>query len=111
VFRDAAGAVVASADLRLPEPLPATGTSFRGNWRLTSSKAGFPAAAPGSDAYEGEVRDGHVWINLNPGVADSNVMLSGSVGDGALGGTWYYATIAGGKPMGSFTVTPPRRTR
>jgi hypothetical protein len=106
VFRDVTGQVVATADVELPERLPAGDGAFAGHWKLVSSTPGFPSHATRSGRYAGNVRGGLASIDLNRGVADSNVVLGWSAGAEPITGTWYHATFAGGKPMGTFAMTP-----
>jgi hypothetical protein len=107
VFLDNAGSVVATADLQLPRPLPPAGRRFHGTWRLLSFKKGFPSASTRPGAYSGDVSEEGVSIDLNPGTADSNVVLGGDFKDGSMTGTWYHATFAGGKSLGTFSLTGP----
>ena len=107
VIRDAAGNVVATADLRLPDQLPAAGQDFEGRWQLKSSTGSFPADSTANGKYSGIVHEQGVSIDLNPGVSDNNVVLSGSAINGSLSGNWHHATFVGSKPMGSFTITRP----
>ena len=48
---------------------------------------------------------GQFSIDLNRGMADNNVTLSGAPGGEPITGTWYHATFAGGKPMGTYTLS------
>ena len=107
IFRDRAGNIVATGTLSLPNPLPAVGQSFDGRWELRWSTNSFPADSTKSGKYSGEVQETGVSIDLNPGVADSNVLLNGSVINGSLSGRWSHSTIAGGEDLGAFTVTRP----
>lgn len=107
VFRDFAGNVVATGDLQIPDHLPSAGQSFEGRWQLTSSSGSFPATSVKSGKYSGKVHGQGVSIDLNPGMFDNSVVLSGSITNGSLSGNWYHVTIAGGKEMGSFSVTQP----
>jgi hypothetical protein len=65
----------------------------------------FPSGSTTSGKYSADVHDQRISIDLNPGWADNNVVLSGSVSNGSLSGKWYRATFSGGKEMGTFTVT------
>jgi hypothetical protein len=105
VIRDASGAVIASGELELPKSIPAAGQTFEGKWRLTSSTDAFPAGATKSGMYRGSVSEGGgISIDLNPGAADNNVILSGKREEGGLKGQWYHSTFVGRRGMGSFTV-------
>ena len=111
ILRDRAGGVVATGDLRLPGELPPVGRSFEGQWRLRTSRGTFPAQAVRSGKYAGTVQEHGVSIDLNPGVADNNVWLVGSVSNGSLRGKWQHATFMGAKEMGSFTAADPAHAR
>ena len=53
-----------------------------------------------------------ISIDLNPDMADNNVVLSGSTTDGSMSGMWYHATCAGGTGAAaarSESPHPPRR--
>jgi hypothetical protein len=104
-FRDAAGGVVATADLTLPATLPAVGQTFKGKWQILSSKPDFPAG--GSGTYEANVYEEWVSIDLTPGMADNNVVFHWTPTSQPITGPWYHATFAGGKPMGTFSITTP----
>lgn len=105
LIRGAAGGVVATGDLRLPDQLPPVGQSFQGRWQLRSSKGAFPTDAVKSGRYTGTVHKHAVQIDLNPPVKDNNVWLVGSVSNGTLSGKWQHAAYAGATDMGSFTAT------
>lgn len=104
-FRDPSGAVVATGDLLLPDPLPASGKTFEGTWQLKSAEKSFPSGAVKSGKYAASVHEGGVTINLNPGTADNNVMLNGTMSNGMFSGKWSLSTFVGGKEKGTFTVT------
>lgn len=106
VFHDAAGDVVATADLDLPDELPAADGEFHGKWKLLSSEPAFPSGSTKSGSYKGSVHDGLFSIDLNPGAADNNVVLGWTPKTDPITGTWYHATFAGGKPMGTFNLFP-----
>jgi hypothetical protein len=105
VLRDAAGEVVATADLELPDKLPPNGQSFSGTWHLAFSKPAFPSRATKTGAYKLQVLEGLASIDLNPGAADNNVVLGWSAAAEPITGTWYHATFSGGKAMGRFSLT------
>jgi hypothetical protein len=111
VFRDASGNVVATADVELPATLPAADGTFKGNWRLLSSEPAFPSRSTKSGGYEGSVSGGLASIDLNPGMADNNVVLMWSSGAEPITGTWYHATVSGGKAMGTFSLARPGDVR
>lgn len=59
----------------------------------------------GSGALQGRVLpDTSVWLNLNPGFVDYNVLLSGAATVKGLSGRWGYSTIAGEQGHGRFTA-------
>ncbi|MDB5173604.1 MAG: hypothetical protein JWN51_2377 [Phycisphaerales bacterium] len=43
-------------------------------------------------------------IDLNPGVADNNVILKGNIQERKFSGSWMHASVAGAKPMGAFQL-------
>jgi hypothetical protein len=102
-FYDDSGNPVATARLSLP-PDAVRMKDFSGVWRLLTSTPPFPKDSPLSGAYAGHGQNGRVSIDLNPGVADNNVILDGSIRDGKFSGQWVRATVAGGKPMGTFQL-------
>ncbi|MDB5357113.1 MAG: hypothetical protein JWN24_3566 [Phycisphaerales bacterium] len=102
-FYDDLGNSVATARLSLP-PDAGQMKSLTGNWRLLSSAPRFPRGSTSSGTYAGPGRNGGLWIDLNPGVADNNVILDGSIRDGKFSGQWVRATVTGGKPMGTFQL-------
>lgn len=104
-FRDAAGGVAATANIQLPETFPAVGQTFKGTWQLISSTRAFPSASTRNGAYEGNVYDEWIAIDLNPGVSDSNVVFHWAPAFKPMSGPWYHATFTGGKRMGTFTIT------
>ena len=106
VFRDTAGNEVATANVRLPEALPAEGQRFEGRWQPISAEPGFPAGGAERRASEGSVLgDGVVSINLNPGHADDNVVFAGSTATEPITGTWVHLTYSGPVPLGTFVLS------
>ena len=105
VFSNSAGAVVATATMQLPK-LGSGDRDLTGSWRIISASPSFPRPAGTSGACEGSLRAGALEIDLDPGWADDNVLLSGTVRGGQSTGQWLYCTMAGGKTMGTFTLTP-----
>jgi hypothetical protein len=104
VLFDQKGKVVARCELALPEN--AAGKSqFSGSWRLLSYSPNFPknSTSPGGQ-YTGHAEGGRLSIDLNPGVADSNVVLDGKVDNGKISGEWILATVIGGTPKGTFEL-------
>ena len=107
VLTDLQGNQVATAELTLPDPLPNQGESFEGRWTLTSSKDAFPADATRSGRYTGYVSAGGVSCDLNPGTADHNVVLFGTIDGKHYAGHWSLATIAGDVQHGTFAMPLP----
>ena len=102
-FCDVTGRLVATAELQLPDPLPASG-SFEGQWQLVSSTEGFPPTFRESESYRARLNNDEIVINLNPNVRDNNVILIGTISSGVRNGTWEHATFVGAKHMGTFTL-------
>ena len=106
VFYDSGGRAVAAGMLSL-SARPAEATEFDGTWRLVSAEPGFPQAT-----VDGPVRaraDGaRVSINLNPGTADDNVILDGTISGDAFSGQWLHAKFAGAARKGRFSATLKR---
>ena len=112
VFRDRTGDVVATAELDLPDKLPPDGQSSRGTWQLRFFKPVFPSSATRNGAYQLQVYEGLVSVNLNPGVMDNNITLGWKAGKEPVEGTWYHSKFTGGEAMGTFTLArPPRDPR
>jgi hypothetical protein len=99
---DAEGALVVTGRLELfAEPEPKTG--YLGRWDFQ--------AEPGVDRIGPQVGQGNAWgtisfgtihLNLNPGAADNNVMLAGTVIDGVFAGTWEWIGFFGVLKRGTF---------
>jgi hypothetical protein len=45
-----------------------------------------------------------VWLDLNPGWADNNVLLDGALNGSTWTGRWSYSTLGGALNGGSFTA-------
>jgi hypothetical protein len=91
--------------LHLPKTLPPAGQPFEGQWRLTSSTDAFPAGATKGGTYRGSVSDGNISMDLNPGTADDNVILTSTKADASQKEEWYHSTFIGRRAMGSFSLT------
>jgi hypothetical protein len=106
-FQDASGNIIAIGGLQLPQPIPVNGKTWKGSWQLRSWTAAFPAIATTQGKYVGTVRDEQVSIDLNPGMADDNIVLAAAVTTTVLRGSWYHATLSGPKTMGTFQLDRP----
>jgi hypothetical protein len=56
----------------------------------------------GDGKLSGSFADTLLWVNLNPGWMDNNVILHGTLDDGAYRGRWDWVTFIGGTAHGSF---------
>jgi len=99
---DESGTVVAALALTLPASLPASELPFEGSWQLQSNTGSFPIGAVQPGHYLGFIQDGKVILDLNPGVADNNVVLEAPAQITQMAGRWQLATAAGFQPGGSF---------
>lgn len=80
-------------------------TALTGTWDLRKvGPAGEVGPQTGLGTLAGSTAGG-VLINLNPGIADDNVMLSGTFDKGKITGTWQWVTFAGVTAEGSFEMT------
>jgi hypothetical protein len=98
---DQSGTVVATLVVVLPSSLPADGKEFKGSWQLVSYTSGFPVDAVQSGRYLALQQDGRLLLDLNPGWADSNVVLDTAAQSKQMTGSWRRATAAGFQPGGS----------
>ena len=81
----------------------ADSNNLTGTWDL--SKIGDPpniGHQVGEGKLNGSVDNLNFWINLNPGVADDNVILNGVIVGNAIEGNWYYSTFVGAINGGTF---------
>jgi hypothetical protein len=60
----------------------------------------------GTGTLGGSIHNNEMLINLNPGWADNNVLLSGRWERGAWRGTWSWVTFVGPTSGGTFEATP-----
>jgi hypothetical protein len=104
IFHDAAGKPVASAQLELPEQIPAVGGEFEGVCELLWSNEDFPAGGMESGRYKATVYDEWISFDLNPGWADNNVYFHGNFDGSELRGPWGHATFAGGFEQGEVVL-------
>ncbi len=74
-----------------------------GEWAL-EKQGSFEKTGPqiGAGTLEGSIRKNEIQLNLNPGWADNNVLLSGRFERGAWVGTWSWVTFVGPTSGGSF---------
>lgn len=76
---------------------------LKGNWQLTKvgnqEKIG---PQVGSGELIGSIIKGELYINLNPNISDSNVMLKGIIEGKRFYGTWSFNGYAGAINQGTF---------
>lgn len=56
----------------------------------------------GSGKLAGQIMDGWLTLDLNPGWADNNVMLHGIWSEGEMDGAWQWVTFSGPTTYGRF---------
>ena len=56
----------------------------------------------GSGGLVGQIINGRLNLDLNPGWADNNVILQGNWSEGEMDGTWRWVTFAGPTTYGRF---------
>ncbi|MCA9727048.1 MAG: hypothetical protein R3E12_19455 [Candidatus Eisenbacteria bacterium] len=112
-YRSEVGDGVIEGTLELhfePATISTAPMRITGSWELASrGTVGEVGPQLGTGALEGELRDGRsVWLNLNPGWADNNVTLVGTIAPqvGDLTGTWQYSSFVGPVSAGSFAAQP-----
>lgn len=59
----------------------------------------------GTGSLLGTVTDGDLFANLNPQIADDNVVLQGAYNANRISGRWDYSTFSGPTAAGDFTAT------
>jgi len=104
----------ASADDQVPQlegriTLELIGSSkIGGQWRIDwidgVDQGGGVGPQLGRGALRGDLQDGRFYFDLNPQMADNNVLLAGDWGDGDLSGTWGWVGIGGIILQGGFTL-------
>jgi hypothetical protein len=97
---DSSGVVVVTGWLTLDLRDPARVT---GEWRL--EPVGNPqniGPQTGEGRLQGAMADGMLQVDLNPGSADNNVLLDGTLAGNAFRGRWMYSGFAGVLNEGSF---------
>ena len=89
-----------------------------GRWRLcqTDPEARMIGPQVGSGTLEGMIHGKQIWVNLNPGNADNNVMLSGTYYGAVIEGMWQFVGFPGVLNSGTFRAAslkdrPPRTRR
>ncbi len=97
--------MIAADTIDLPRVWPLAGQRFGGQWRLKSAGSSFPSDATHNGTYSGFVDNHSVSIDLNPGVSEHNVMLSGDLARAKMEGDWLLTNVGGGKPMGKFSLS------
>ncbi|MCM3873810.1 MAG: hypothetical protein ND895_24240 [Pyrinomonadaceae bacterium] len=79
---------------------------IKGNWQL--SKVGNPekiGPQVGSGELTGSIIKGEIYIDLNPNISDSNVILKGTIEGKRFHGTWSFNGYAGAINQGTFEAT------
>lgn len=63
---------------------------------------------PGAGAYRigANLKDKAFSADLCEGWSDNNIILNGTLTGKTIKGTWYWATFAGARVKGTFTLTP-----
>jgi hypothetical protein len=85
------------------------GSAVSGTWRLESTAQGEKLGPQtGSGTLAGSIQGSTVTINLNPGWADNNVFLSGSLDGDRFTGTWMWSTFVGPTSEGRFEALKVR---
>ena len=78
-------------------------TSDSGTWSfvavLPSEKVG---PQVGTGRLTGTIQKSSIYINLNPGWADNNVFLQGTVSPDSITGRWMWSTFVGPTAEGTF---------
>jgi hypothetical protein len=92
------------------------GQTVRGTWearyvgpRTATQPSGDPnqiGPQVGQGSLTAEREDDELRINLNPQMADNNVLLIAAIEDGSLRGRWEYSTFAGVRGGGTFDAQP-----
>ena len=83
-------------------------SKISGEWRIGwidgVDQGGGVGPQLGRGALRGDLQDGRFYFDLNPQMADNNVLLAGDWGDGDLSGTWGWVGIGGIILQGGFTL-------
>jgi len=87
-----------------------TDSTVAGTWSIRRSPGADPDIEVGPQVGSGTLvgmRDGNtLYLDLNPGWADNNVMLVGEASAGALRGRWTWSAFTGPRSSGRFTAQP-----
>ena len=76
---------------------------FEGKWHLNNiNKRDDVGLQNGEGELIGSIDQSSIWLNLNPGWADHNVFLEGTVQDHSIQGKWIWTTFIGVTNWGSF---------
>lgn len=115
MIRTLEGQDLVKGSLMVPWPIT-EGQMARGTWaaryigpRTTTQPAGHAdqlGPQLGHGTLTAEREGDEVRMNLNPNMADNNVMLIAAIEDGALRGRWEYSTFAGVRGGGIFDAFP-----
>ena len=105
---DTTGTAVIEGWLRLDLGKPENNVSYlavSGKWQL--SKIGDPeniGPQLGDGKLQGTIEKNKIWLDLNPGWADNNVFLNGTIAKNQIEGFWNYSTFVGSVNGGQFTA-------
>jgi len=98
VARDTDGAVVATGRLLVD-------SSDSGAWKIEQVASNQDVGPQvGSGTLSIQVSNDEIYIDLNPGWADHNVVLKGTFTHGSLAGDWKWLTYAGVAKSGRFSA-------
>jgi hypothetical protein len=79
------------------------GSEVSGTWSLACIVPGEQVGPQtGTGELAGTLEGARLTLSLNPGWADNNVYLTGSIGKDQITGTWMWSTYAGPTSQGSF---------
>tara|TARA_B000000475_G_C15981055_1_gene441020 strand:+ start:1104 stop:1508 length:405 start_codon:yes stop_codon:yes gene_type:complete len=82
-------------------------STLTGSWDITATDSFENKIGPqiGKGILEGQINNGKVWINLNPRIADYNIILYGNYSSNVYEGKWYLSTFRGNdEPSGNFEI-------
>ena len=82
-------------------------STLTGSWDITATDGFENKIGPqiGKGILEGQINNGKVWINLNPRIADYNIILYGNYSSNVYEGKWYLSTFRGNdEPSGNFEI-------
>ena len=80
-------------------------THISGTWSFELQIAGEQVGPQvGSGTLAGSRQQATISINLNPGWADNNVYLTGTIGPNGINGRWDWSTFVGTSATGSFNA-------